>query len=156
MEEERRLAYVAITRARERLFITCARQRMIYGQTASHRVSRFVDEIPPDDLDRPYTTLGADSYFDFADVEPVEKPRKLTFYGRSVTDEPAIRPPKKQPTAPRASFKIGDRVRHKAFKEGTIVALTPMGGDHLVEIDFDEAGHKRLMLKAASQHMEKI
>ena len=155
MEEERRLAYVAITRARRRLYITCARQRMIYGQTASHRVSRFVDEIPPEDLDRPYTSLGGDSYFDFADVEVQEKPRKMTFYGRPVTAEPAIRPPKKQPAA-RPSFRLGDRVRHRAFKDGTIVKLTPMGGDHLVEIEFDDVGLKRLMLKAAAQHMEKI
>ncbi len=156
MEEERRLAYVAITRARERLFITCARQRMIYGQTASHRVSRFVDEIPPDDLDRPYTSLGGDSYFDFADVETVEKPRKMTFYGSPVTNEPAIRPPQKKAAGSKLKLKVGDRVRHRAFQEGTVAALTPVGNDCLVEIDFEEKGRKRLMLNAASQHMEKI
>ncbi len=155
MEEERRLAYVAITRARQRLVITCARQRMIYGQTASHRVSRFVDEIPPEDLDRPFGSLGADSYFDLADVPVQEKPRRMSFYGRPITAEPAIRPPKKQ-TEAKTVFKLGDRVRHRAFGDGTIAALKPMGGDHLVEIDFDEKGHKRLMLKAASQHMEKL
>jgi len=154
MEEERRLAYVAITRARERLVITCARQRMIYGQTASHRVSRFVDEIPPEHLDRPYTDFRGDSYFSFSDVEPKE--RKLTFYGKPVGEEkPIVRPPKKAAPA-KLDFKVGDRVRHKAFKDGVITKMTPMGGDFLVEIEFEEPGLKRLMLKAASQHMEKI
>ncbi len=155
MEEERRLAYVAITRAKERLVITCARQRMIYGQTASHRVSRFVDEIPPEHLDRPYTDFRADNYFDFADIAPQE--RKMTFYGKPVGEEkPAIRPPKKAASPVKLTFKLGDRVRHQAFKEGTITKMTPMGGDFLVEIEFDGQGLKRLMLKAASQHMEKI
>jgi DNA helicase-2/ATP-dependent DNA helicase PcrA len=55
-----------------------------------------------------------------------------------------------------SAFQVGDRVRHSAFKEGVIVNLTPMGGDALVEIEFDAVGTKRLMLKAASRYMEKI
>jgi DNA helicase-2/ATP-dependent DNA helicase PcrA len=149
MEEERRLAYVAITRAKKRLFITSARQRMVFGQTASHRISRFVDEIPPEHIDRPYADLKP-NYFDFDDVPKTTvqwPPQKKT-----------VAPPtKKAPTAAVLSaFQVGDRVRHSAFKEGVIVNLTPMGGDALVEIEFDAVGTKRLMLKAASRYMEKI
>jgi len=181
MEEERRLAYVAITRARQKLFITCARQRMVFGQTASHRVSRFVDEIPSEHIDRPYNDLK-NAYFDFVDVEDArprsnsfygrpagedsfgggysrpQKPRNMTFYGKPVegTEKPRIQPPKKAPAAAAPAFALGDRVKHSAFKEGVITKMTPMGGDHLVEIEFEEAGLKRLMLKAASRYMEKI
>ena len=150
MEEERRLAYVAITRAKKRLFITAARQRMVFGQTASHRISRFVDEIPPDHIDRPYQELKP-SYFDFDDVPQQRKtqwpPQKKT-----------ITPPVTSVTQKHAAtiFAVGDRVEHTAFKLGVIVKMTPMGGDHLVEIEFESAGMKRLMLKAASRYMKKL
>ena len=147
MEEERRLAYVAITRAKKRLVITSARQRMVFGQTASHRVSRFVDEIPPEHIDRPYADLKP-TYFDFEDVprpRPQWPPQKKT-----------VAPPVSKPAAVKVAYAVGDRVRHSAFHEGVIVKMTPMGGDHLVEIDFDGVGTKRLMLKAASRYMEKL
>ena len=160
MEEERRLAYVAITRARKRLIITCARQRMVFGQTASHRVSRFVDEIPSEHIDRPYSDLK-NSYFDFVDVDDPQTPkaRNMSFFGKPVegTEKPRIQPPKKTASAGgNPAFALGDRVKHSAFKEGVITKMTPMGGDHLVEIEFEEAGLKRLMLKAAARYMEKI
>lgn len=145
MEEERRLAYVAITRAKKRLFITSARQRMVFGQTASHRISRFADEIPSEHIDRPYSDLKQ-TYFDFDDV-----PQKRTEYPPK---KKTIAPPSGKPAA-QADFKVGDHVHHSAFKDGVIVKLTPMGGDHLVEIDFQGVGVKRLMLKAAARYMEK-
>ncbi len=147
MEEERRLAYVAITRAKRRLIITCARQRMVFGQTASHRVSRFVDEIPPEHIDRPYADLKP-VYFDFEDVPKARTqwpPRKKT-----------VAPPAAKPAGAGTVFREGDRVRHSAFHEGVITKMTPMGGDHLVEIEFEGAGLKRLMLKAASRYLEKL
>lgn len=149
MEEERRLAYVAITRAKKRLFITSARQRMVFGQTASHRVSRFVDEIPPDHIDRPYQDLKP-TYFDFDDV-----PQKRTQWPpqKKTVAPPVTKPVEKHATA---VFSLGDRVEHSAFKEGVIVKMTPMGGDHLVEIEFEGVGVKRLMLKAASRYMKKL
>ena len=149
MEEERRLAYVAITRAKRRLFITSARQRMVFGQTAAHRISRFVDEIPPDHIDRPYQDLKP-TYFDFDDV-----PQKRTQWP---PQKKTVAPPVTKPAEKHAaiSFALGDRVEHTAFKEGVIVKMTPMGGDHLVEIEFQGAGLKRLMLKAASRYMKKL
>ena len=147
MEEERRLAYVAITRAKRRLYLVSARQRMLMGQTAAHRVSRFVDEIPPEHIDRPYADLKP-SYFDFEDVPKARAqwpPKKRT-----------VAPPAPKSAAPAVNYGVGDRVKHNAFGEGVIAKLTPMGGDALVEIEFENAGLKRLMLKAASAHMKKL
>ncbi len=156
MEEERRLAYVAITRAKRRLFITSARQRMVYGQTAPHRVSRFVDEIPPEHIDRPYTDLKPQTgWFDFDDVPKPARPAQSWERRSSAKERPAVKPPAKA-AAPAVSYAVGDRVEHSAFHKGTIVKMTPMGGDHLVEIEFDAGGLKRLMLKAATRYLKKI
>ena len=167
MEEERRLAYVAITRAKKRLFLTSARQRMVFGQTAPHRVSRFVDEIPPEHIDRPYSDLKTSAWFDFDDVPEEDAGWSAPAPKRAAPPAPAVRdwqktrkktiaPPAPKAAAPAASFHVGDRVEHSAFHAGTIVKMTPMGGDHLVEIQFDAAGLKRLMLKAAARYMKKI
>ena len=142
MEEERRLCYVALTRARKELYLTNARQRMIFGRTTMNLPSRFTDEIPPEDIERTGHS---------AEHEREWKPRKR------LAPEPrahAVVPEKPAPKAP--SFAAGDRVRHTAFGEGSITKLTPMGGDALVEITFDGGTVKRLMLRAAAQHMEKI
>ncbi len=167
MEEERRLAYVAITRAKKRLFLTSARQRMVFGQTAPHRVSRFVDEIPPEHIDRPYSDLKTSAWFDFDDVPEADAGWSAPAPKRAAPPAPAVRdwqktrkktiaPPAPKNAAPAVSFHVGDRVEHSAFHAGTIVKMTPMGGDHLVEIQFDTAGLKRLMLKAAARYMKKI
>ena len=147
MEEERRLAYVAITRAKRRLVITSARQRMIFGQTASHRISRFVDEIPPEHIDRPYADLKP-ACLDFEDV-----PRARTQWPPK---KKTVAPPVSKPAADVPQIREGDRVSHTIFGEGTVTKMTPMGGDALVEIEFTGVGTKRLMLKAASRYMEKL
>ena len=145
MEEERRLAYVAITRAKRRLYITSARQRMVFGQTAPHRVSRFVDEIPPEHIDRPYTDFRP-TYFDFEDVPKPRRPR--------TPERKTIAPPRGTGSAMLA-VSPGDRVKHRSFGQGVVRAMTPMGGDCLIEIEFETAGRKKLMLKAASMYMTK-
>ncbi len=147
LEEERRLAYVAITRAKKRLILVSARQRMLMGQTASHRVSRFVDEIPPEHIDRPYADLRP-TYFDFEDVPKPRAPRPPM---KRVITAPAARP-----AAPKTDYAVGDRVKHNAFGPGVITQKTTMGGDALVVIEFENVGVKRLMLKAASAHMQKL
>ena len=150
MEEERRLCYVAITRAMRKLYITCAQQRMIFGRTSSNRVSRFVEEIPDEHLRR----------------DPV--PGSYRFGDTSRHYTPAGRPAqrKTQPirpvitsatsSAPIADFRKGEMVEHRSFGKGMIVSMTPMGGDYLVEIAFDNVGTKRLMLRAASRLMKKL
>ena len=146
MEEERRLCYVAITRAERRLELVCARQRMIFGRTTANRVSRFVDEIPDEHIEKNIPK-------GYAHKDP---PRELGFAHRRRGNFDVLHgvtPP--QPTAkPAVSFAVGDSIRHKAFGEGVITDMKPMGGDYLVEINF--AGVvKRLMLRAAAPHMTK-
>ncbi|MCM1148663.1 MAG: UvrD-helicase domain-containing protein [Butyricicoccus sp.] len=149
MEEERRLCYVAITRAMRRLYITCARQRMIFGRTSSNRVSRFVEEIPPEHIDKGYVPRG----YGYSDKPAgyeirAEKPRHVSAV------RPVVTPETKKSAPP--VFRQGDMVEHKSFGRGLIMAMTPMGGDFLVEIAFDRLGTKRLMLKAASRLMRKV
>lgn len=147
MEEERRLCYVAITRAKKQLHLVCARQRMLFGRTTANRVSRFVDEIPDEHI-RKNIPKG----YGFR-----ERPREQSFgYAPRSGPRPGLTPPapRQAPAAP-LSFAPGDLVRHKAFGEGRIVKMTPMGGDHLIEIDFKDLGTKKLMLRAAAQHMSK-
>ena len=153
MEEERRLCYVAITRARRQLYITCAQKRMLFGRTSYNRVSRFVEEIPPEHIDRGYVPSG----YGFSDA-----PRG---FESSVAPKPRQTAERLAPTAAPVgskaappAFSIGDRVEHRSFGTGRIVSMTPMGGDHLVEIEFEKegVGRKRLMLRAASRLMTKL
>ena len=153
MEEERRLCYVAITRAKEKLHLVCARQRMIFGRTNTNKVSRFVDEIPPELIANKNIPKGFD-YHERRETLGFEAPR-YTAPGRK-TNPYAFRPaPQKAAEKAAPDFKVGDRVKHKAFGAGEIVKMTPMGGDYLIEVTFDGAVTKKLMLRAAAQHMEK-
>jgi len=148
MEEERRLCYVAITRAMRKLYITSAQQRMLFGRTSANRISRFVDEIPEEHIEKGYVPRGwgySDKPRGFEDV-----PQKRSF-------APAVKPIiSAAAPASAPDFHQGDMVEHKSFGKGMIVTMTPMGGDHLVEIAFDGVGTKRLMLKAASRLMKKL
>ncbi len=147
MEEERRLCYVAITRAMKKLYISCATQRMIFGRTSSNRVSRFVEEIPAEHIKKSYIPKG----YNYSD-----KPRGFEDYTKpsyQKSARPIITPETKKADPP--AFRKGDMVSHRSFGTGMIVSMTPMGGDHLVEIAFDKVGTKRLMLRAASKLMTK-
>ena len=155
MEEERRLCYVAITRAERKLYLTCAKERMLFGHTSSNRVSRFVEEIPEEHLDKGYVPKG----YNYSD-----KPRgfedrpAVRTYVRGGKGTPTVRPvitPASAKAAPPA-YQIGDTVDHKSFGRGVISGLTPMGGDYLVEINFENVGPKRLMLKAAARMLSQV
>ncbi len=127
MEEERRLAYVGITRARERLYLTTAAQRMIFGRTAYNRPSRFAGEIPKDLLEVEDETVR---HYTASAPRPQAAPKR----------------PLTQRTAPAAfDLKVGEQVKHRVFGIGTILSITPMGGDHMVEVAFEKAGTKRIM-----------
>ena len=147
MEEERRLCYVAITRAKKRLYLVCARQRMLFGRTTANRVSRFVDEIPEEHIQK-----NVPKGFGFS-----EKPRELSFKGKAPAPRHGISAPAAAPKTAEAAadFALGDNVRHTAFGSGVITKLSPMGGDWLIEINFEGVGTKKLMLRAAAQHMSK-
>ena len=149
MEEERRLCYVAVTRAKRRLYLTCARQRMLFGRTTANRVSRFVDEIPEEHI-RKNNPRGY-GFREQREEHPYRQKRAPEPKAHAVAAPAAPKP--KAPQA--AAFAVGDRVLHKAFGPGTLVKMTPMGGDYLIEIDFDQIGSKKLMLRAAALHMTK-
>ena len=152
MEEERRLCYVAITRAKKKLYLVSAKQRMIFGRTNVNKVSRFVDEIPPELFDHKNVPKGFD-YHERRQQIGFEAPRRPAPQQNPYSFRPA---PQKNAEKAAPALRTGDRVRHKAFGEGKIVKMTPMGGDHLIEVTFESAGTKKLMLRAAAQHMEKL
>lgn len=153
MEEERRLCYVAVTRAREQLYLTCAERRLLYGRTQYAHPSRFVQEMPSELLDSNVTA----NQFEQA-AQAVASPGPDFASARSVSASPAARPAVRMNTAsqPLPDFPAGCRIRHKAFGEGLVTAVKPMGGDALLEIAFDDKGTKRLMAKSAAQFMEKL
>ena len=152
MEEERRLCYVAITRAKKKLCISCARQRMLFGKTTANRVSRFVDEIPSEDIEKRNIPQG----YAFSDKSPFQS-EFATRSGIRAKSKPVSAPVQSAPkSAPSPSFSMGDRVRHRAFGHGQIIKMTPMGNDQLIEISFDSGITKKLMLRAAALHMVKI
>lgn len=152
LEEERRLCYVAITRAKQQLYLTCAERRLMYGQTRYAHPSRFLQEIPQDLLDSNLTERARNS-------EPAPAQPRKNYRPRS-TVNPSYRAASALQTAasfgPAPSFACGDRVMHRAFGEGMVTSVKPMGGDQLLEIAFTAKGTKRLMAKSASQFMHKI
>lgn len=150
MEEERRLCYVAMTRAKKKLYVSCAKQRMLFGKTTANRVSRFVDEIPDDLIDK----RGIPTGYGYSEKSRIQKEFA---YSRPVyKPKPAAAPAAPRPKAAAPEFKVGDRVLHKAFGEGSLRKMTPMGNDYLIEIEFDSGNVKKLMLRAAALHMVKI
>lgn len=153
LEEERRLCYVGITRARRKLFITCARRRMIFGRTSFNPPSRFVDELPDDCIEERKSELidrpesgGFRQRFDFFEDDGPSA-RKRDVYRKAAAVSAS------KPAAPAMKLEAGDKVTHTAFGDGVVAAVKPMGGDALVEIQFEGVGLKRLMLKTASKFL---
>ena len=155
MEEERRLAYVAITRARKTLDISHARQRMLYGRTNAYLPSRFLKEIPEE-----YTQRKGG-----VRVQP-ERPA----YGAQIVNaqsaarQAQIRRSQRSgltaaaSAAPKAVLELhkGDMVQHKAFGKGMVLTATKIGNDTLLEIAFDGVGTKKMFANTASVHMKKL
>lgn len=131
MEEERRLAYVGITRAREELFMTHARRRTVFGQANFNRRSRFLDDIPEDILDLQYAP-GSNWGFD-APTRSVRSERDGGFQvvSKAVRDEPAVELP-----AWEAPFRVGQRVNHAKFGVGIVIACGPLKNDSEVTVTF--------------------
>ncbi len=151
IEEERRLAYVAITRARKNLTITNAYTRMIFGMTNRNQPSRFLKEIPEElcsfgGMKRNVSSFGVSG----GGYQGVGlSGASLGGFGGKISSSPAmqssfISSPAKSNT-PAVQYKAGQRVSHKAFGEGMIITVTPMGGDTMLEIAFDTVGTKKIM-----------
>ena len=166
MEEERRLCYVAMTRAKERLTMTNARQRMLYGHTSSNLPSRFLEELPeePVDWQDKAEPVGRQSGgFDGGGIPGGAVSSPGAGY-TSARPRRAPRPPRDpgftQPgavrSAPLLQLEKGDAIRHRTFGQGMVLSIRPMGGDALVEVAFDGVGTKKLMLKAAGVHITKL
>ena len=155
IEEERRLAYVCITRAKKKLYITNAAQRMIFGQTVRNRVSRFVTEIPAACCDVEDKTIRKASAAELKKAQP-QKTRAVNDIGVGGLGaaKKTIAYSSDAPTGAACTLKAGDRVSHKTFGEGNILKITPMGGDCLLEVKFDQIGVKKIMYKFA--HLTKL
>ena len=156
LEEERRLCYVAMTRARQMLYLTCARQRTLFGRTSFNVPSQFVEEIPEEDLDKGGVLPKRRDLFNDEQGVVAQPGYGSSRYGYGARRQ-AAEPERKAPIAPPKAaekFVVGDRVNHKVFGLGTIQKMTPMGGDALVEIEFSQ-GTKKLMLKVAAANMTK-
>ena len=147
LEEERRLAYVAITRAKKQLYITHTSYRMLYGHASANKLSTFVREIPAEfcDIkdDKPQNSFSRGMSFS----KPVQKSFLREQSEKMKTAAPVG-------TAAGENFEVGDRVRHKIFGEGTVVGVKPVGKDAIITIDFDTKGTKPVMKNNA--RMEKI
>ena len=150
MSEERRLAYVAITRAKEQLYVTHARNRMMYGKTAYNQLSRFVkDEMPMDlvfnDAPRRKEPTRYAGYGTAAQPTFGERRDYLSEMRRSVDMAPKKREKEGAAHYGISKFADGARVRHEMFGEGTILSSKDMGGDVLYEVRFDNGATKKLM-----------
>ena len=148
VEEERRLAYVAITRAKEELYIFHAESRMIFGMTNRNRVSRFVEEIPEMLVEhtrsRDYSARPV-SMPSFGGAKPFGEAPKT----KSVAEAGGFTPKPRVKPAPTGTYRVGDTVLHKAFGTGLIVSATPMANDTLLEVAFDKVGTKKLFANFA-------
>lgn len=147
MEEERRLAYVAITRAKKHLYLTYAAQRMIFGSTTRNFVSRFVKEIDSDlleKIDRTVKTKKAEKDEGIIAANGGRNPFSLQ--NELMERKTAAA---KQSAAASADYSEGDRVKHKVFGEGTIVSVKKMSNDAMLEVNFDSVGTKKIMANFA-------
>lgn len=157
VEEERRLAYVAITRAREELYLYNAESRMIFGSTSRNRLSRFAEEIPEELLERSrsreYAYRSAPAAPFGGTAEPVPR-RQSVRAGQAGEFASQIYKPHPVKPAPTGTYRAGDAVRHKTFGEGMILTATPMANDTLLEIAFDKVGTKKLFANFA--RLEKL
>ena len=141
VEEERRLCYVGITRAKKRLALTCARRRMIHGTTQYNRVSRFVEEIPEDLLTEHVV------FEKKKEVESVKstayQQAKQAFHSKPFAAAKPVQQFGKIQDGT-LDYEVGDRVRHVKFGEGLVTQITSGGRDYEVTVNFDTAGVKKM------------
>ena len=144
IEEERRLAYVAMTRAKKNLYLTRACERMLFGHTDRNRKSRFLKEIPKELIEKReqegLSQVVSSASSGFGEVG--------TIRSMSLRQQLNIRKADK-PTVETQTFTAGERIKHKIFGEGTILSASPMGNDTLLEIAFDTKGTKKIMANYA-------
>ena len=141
IEEERRLCYVGITRAKERLFLSAAKRRMLRGQTQYNRRSRFIDEIPGQYLDTEQRVSEQRV------VKNTERPAKYQ-YGAKAGKPYNLSDFKVKPVG-ELDYQVGDRVKHIKFGVGTVQEITKGGRDFEVAVEFDRVGRKKMFASFA-------
>lgn len=158
LEEERRLAYVGITRAKKKLYLISSQQRMLYGQTSRNMPSRFLREIPSSVIDDQSVVARRSTGFSsprtaYANASRRESGysshNKIGSYTQSSNSAHKFGQTGNGAQKNNIDFKVGDTVSHKSFGTGTILTVTPMGGDMLLEVAFDKAGTKKMMANYA-------
>lgn len=151
VEEERRLCYVGITRAEEELTLTCARRRMIRGETQYNKMSRFLKEIPME-------LLSTGAVFQKSEPEEERKPSAYQQARQAFRAKAFVQPGAARsfgsPKGEGPGYQVGDRVRHVKFGEGTVTAMVEGGRDYEVTVDFDGPGTKKMF--AAFAKLQKI
>lgn len=179
LEEERRLFYVGITRAKQYLYLTCAKHRTIFGSTSYNQVSRFVKEIPEELLEGyaevvERKSVDKEEFKDYGYRWSYGKGQTVKTFKMSEEDKSAvaktigeqgtkseyqfrtaesflnsIKQNNQTNDVDLSKYQVGQRVYHKKFGEGTIMKLEQEGNDVKVDLEFDKVGHKRLMAKFA-------
>lgn len=158
LEEERRLAYVGITRAKKKLYLISSQQRMLYGQTSRNMPSRFLKEIPSSVIDDQSVVARRSTGFTtprtaYANASRNElghsSHNKIGSYTQSSSSAHKFGQAGNAAQKNNIDFKVGDTVCHKSFGTGTVLTVTPMGGDMLLEVAFDKAGTKKMMANYA-------
>ena len=148
LEEERRLAYVAITRAKKQLCVSTTDRRMLFGMTTSNPRSRFLGEIQGDCMEQVQSKKNI-----AAGTRKVEMVQSISLQQQLASR----RNHHPQKTAAKSvNYSVGTRVRHKIFGEGTILSVTDMANDSMLEIGFDQVGTKKVMANFASSKMQVI
>ncbi|MBR6510282.1 MAG: UvrD-helicase domain-containing protein [Clostridia bacterium] len=142
IEEERRLAYVAITRAKQKLTVTNSFSRMIFGQTTRNMPSRFVNEIPDEYVE------SSSAYSPYKKIAITEKTyiTKVSGFTNSFTSSSSQ---KSNTNAEKTEYTVGMQVSHKTFGTGIILSVTKMSNDTMLEIAFDKVGTKKIMANFA-------
>ena len=148
LEEERRLAYVGITRAKEKLYFSHALSRMLYGQTRRNRISQFLSEVP----DKLIESGRRQNVYSGSERFSAVSGRNAYSYNSSHKNHSidlsfSSVPEKKQKSE--CTLRVGDTVKHKVFGTGVILQLTPMAGDTMLTVAFDKAGTKKIMFNYA-------
>lgn len=159
LEEERRLCYVGITRAQSELTMTCARRRMVRGETQYNKMSRFLKEVPLELISTGNKFSGnGKSLTDHADYEEPERKTDYQIARQAFKTKAfaAVQQGKSfgKPAGGKLEYGVGDRVRHIKFGEGTVLSIVEGGRDYEVTVNFDGPGTKKMF--AAFAKLQKI
>lgn len=159
MEEERRLCYVGITRAKEELYFTCAKARMMFGKTSMNQISSFIDEIPESlitNLSRKNENYNRAYGYEFQNPRAANTRHTVSYKPAVTTPNISSKPniTVNVSSAPKNDYSSGDIrpgqwIKHNTFGKGIVIATAPSGNDTMITVQFNTVGLKKLMLSSA-------